>query len=80
MNIKNTSNRNTSCLAPHSKSGGMCDRFMVPAGSTLNVDDELYAKCEKAADALIKAGIFEKVATKKEEVAAKAVEKSKKAK
>jgi len=78
MNIKNVSNRNVSCLAQHSKNGGMPERFMVPAGATLNVDDDLYGRCEGAAESLIKAGILEKVATKKEEVAAKAVEKSKK--
>ena len=74
MKIKNLSGRNTSCLAPHGCGG---ERFMVPAGATLEIDDALYEKCSKAAESLIKAGILSKVATKKEEVAKKAVEKSK---
>lgn len=70
MFIKNKSTRNVSCLAPHSANGGQPLRFMVPAGSTLEVEDELYGKCEKAANALIKAGVLElpkedAVATKK---------------
>jgi len=74
MKIKNISQRNISCLAPHGNAG---KRFMVPAGSTLEIDDELYGLCSKAAEALIKAGVLVVVPTKKEEVAKKAVEKAK---
>jgi len=59
MKLNNLSNRNVSCMAPHSPSGGMPLRVMIPAGAILEVDDKEFAKCIPAVNELIKAGVLE---------------------
>lgn len=58
MKMKNLTNRNTSILAPHPKSGGMPFRVSVIANSTLELSDEDYAKIEVAALKLKDEGVI----------------------
>ena len=65
MKIKNLSQRNVSALGAHRKSGGMPSRILIPAGASLEVEDELYKTCSQAVESLIEAGVLKLVIPKK---------------